>query len=215
MKILDILFPHRCLECDNIIKSDEILCVHCLDKVSFTHWEFGDNPLKRKAEFLFPIENAFALMYFEKLGLSRKIIHQLKYNNQEQFGEVLAKWVLERVDFKGEKPDFLVAVPLHPKKQKERGYNQLHRFSGVLSKSWNIPFKRDLLQRNTYNQAQATKDKKLRGATNYDFSIAESITNQHILIIDDVFTTGNTMSSIAWKFLEQKNKVSILVMAMD
>ena len=93
--LLDVLFPNRCLNCDNIIPKDEIVCVKCLDKIHFTYWDFGENLLKRKAESLFPLEAAYALMYFDKKGLSRELIHQLKYRNQEKIGGILAKWVVE------------------------------------------------------------------------------------------------------------------------
>ena len=155
-------------------------------------------------------------MYFDKKGLSREIIHQLKYRNQEKVGRVLAKWVVENLSLKGEKPDLLVSVPLHPKKLKERGYNQLHLFTEVLSSEYGIPFDHNLLKRNSHSQAQAQKDKSHREETKYDFSLTKEIENQHILLMDDVFTTGNTMSAIAWEFLKnKKNKVSILVMAID
>lgn len=213
---LDVFFPNRCLECNAIITGKEVVCVQCWDKIHFTHWEFGQNELKRKAEFLFPLEKAYALMFFEQKGLSRKIIHQLKYKNQEKIGEIIAHWVVERIDFKNEKPDLLVPVPLHPKKMKERGYNQLHLFTKNLSERWGIPFQNDLIQRNTYYKAQATKDKTHREEAQNNFFITEHIENKHILLIDDVFTTGNTMSAMAWEILKEKgNRVSVLVMAMD
>ena len=84
-----------------------------------------------------------------------------------------------------------------------------------MSDKWRIPFRDDLLQRNTYHKAQATKDKMHREEMHYDFSLVEKIENQHVLLIDDVFTTGNTMSAIAWEILKYNNKVSILVMAME
>lgn len=214
--LIDIFFPNRCLECNEIISGREVVCVGCLDKIHFTHWDFGDNELKRKAEFLFPLRKSFALMFFEKKGLSRKIIHQLKYKNQEKIGKILALWVVERMDLGGEKPDLLVSVPLHPKKMKERGYNQLHLFTKNLSRMWGIPFRDDLLRRNTYHKAQATKDKTHREKAQNNFSLIENIENKHILLIDDVFTTGNTMSAVVWEVLKEKdNSVSILVLAME
>lgn len=214
--ILNILFPNRCIECDHIISEKDIICLKCFDKIKFTHWNFGENPLKQKAEFLFPIEKAFALMYFEENALSRKIIHQLKYNHQEKVGKILAQWTNERIDLSQEKIDLLTCVPLHPKKLKERGYNQLHLFTETISKHFNIPYQHNLLRRNSYNKAQATKNKAHRENSHYDFSLTENIENKHILLIDDVFTTGNTMSKIAWELLKGKNnKISILVMAMD
>ena len=98
-----------------------------------------------------------------------ELIHQLKYRNQEKIGSILAKWVVENLRFKGEKPDLLVSVPLHPKKLKERGYNQLHLFTEVLSSEYGIPFDHNLLKRNSHSQAQAQKDKSHREETKYDF----------------------------------------------
>jgi competence protein len=212
---LDVLFPNRCLECDEIISKNEIVCVKCLDKIHFTHWDFGENLLKQKAQFLFPVENAFSLMFFDKKGLSRKILHQLKYRNQERVGGILADWVIERMEIT-EKPDLLINIPLHPKKLKERGYNQLHLFTEKLAEYYEIPFRHDLLQRESYHKAQAQKNKADRGETKYQFSLSEIVENKHVLLIDDIYTTGNTMSAAAWEILKYKgNKLSILVMAME
>ena len=212
---LDVLFPNRCLECDEIISKNEIVCVKCLDKIHFTHCDFGENLLKQKAQFLFPVENAFSLMFFDKKGLSREILHQLKYRNQERVGGILADWVADRMEIT-EKPDLLINIPLHPKKLKERGYNQLHLFTEKLAEYYEIPFRHDLLQRESYHKAQAQKNKADRGETKYQFSLSENIENKHILLIDDIYTTGNTMSAAAWEILKHKgNKLSILVMAME
>ena len=212
---LDVLFPNRCLECDEIISKNEIVCVKCLDKIHFTHWDFGENLLKQKAQFLFPVENAFSLMFFDKKGLSREILHQLKYRNQERVGGILADWVAERMEIT-EKPDLLINIPLHPKKLKERGYNQLHLFTEKLAEYYEIPFRHDLLQRESYHKAQAQKNKADRGETKYQFSLSEIVENKHVLLIDDIYTTGNTMSAAAWEILKYKgNKLSILVMAME
>ena len=212
---LDVLFPNRCLECDEIISKNEIVCVKCLDKIHFTHWDFGENLLKQKAQFLFPVENAFSLMFFDKKGLSREILHQLKYRNQERVGGILADWVTERMEIT-EKPDLLINIPLHRKKLKERGYNQLHLFTEKLAEYYEIPFRHDLLQRESYHKAQAQKNKADRGETKYHFSLSENIENKHILLIDDIYTTGNTMSAAAWEILKYKgNRLSILVMAME
>ena len=216
IRFLDILFPNRCLGCEEIITGKELICDKCMGQIHFTNWQFGENLLKQKAEYLFPLENAFALMFFDKKGLSRQILHQLKYRNQERVGVILAQWVSERIDFKGDRPDLLISVPLHPKKLKERGYNQLHLFTEELSKHYQIPYNYEFLKRNSYNKAQAQKDKLDRERSKYDFSVTQNIENKHILLIDDVFTTGNTMSTIAWEILKNKtNKISILVMAME
>ncbi|MBU4539509.1 MAG: ComF family protein [Weeksellaceae bacterium] len=215
--LLNLLSPNRCLHCNRIINGQELVCELCFDQIRFTHHHFSEtNLLKEKCSLLFPVENAFALMQFEEESLSRKIVHQLKYSSREKAGKTIAEWVTERLDFGKEKPDLMISVPLHPKKLKERGYNQLHLFTETLSENFKIPYDHDLIKRNFYKKAQALKDKKHRTETENLFSIAKNIKNKHVLIIDDVFTTGNTMSSVAWEILKAgNNKVSVLVMAVD
>lgn len=215
--ILDILFPNRCLGCNRIIDADFLVCEICFEQIDFTHFDyFGDNFIKEKCKLLFPVEQASGLMQFKKENLSRKIIHELKYKNREKAGKVLAQWTSERLNFKDRKPDLLVSVPLHSRKQKERGYNQLHLFTEKLSEFYGIPFDHNVIKRNYYSKAQALKDKKHRLETENTFSITKTITGKHILIVDDVFTTGNTVATIAWEILKAgNNTVSVLVMAID
>lgn len=215
--ILNLLFPNRCLECNQIISADELVCGICMDQILFTHHDFSEsNPLKERCSLLFPVENTFALMQFEEESLSRKIVHQLKYGSREKVGKILAEWTGERMNFDDNKPDLMVSVPLHPKKLKERGYNQLHLFTETLSKKLEIPHNPHLIKRNFYQKAQAQKDKTHRAETENLFSVTEEISDKHVLMIDDVFTTGNTMSSVVWEILKAgNNKVSVLVMAVD
>lgn len=215
--ILDLLFPNRCLHCNRIIDGEELVCELCFDQIYFTHHRFSENNiLKQKCNLLFPTENAFALMQFEEESLSRKIVHELKYKSRERVGKILAEWTSEQLNFGESKPDLLVSVPLHPKKLKERGYNQLHLFTQTLSKNFGIPYDHEVMKRNFYKKAQALKKKSQRGDTENLFSLNKPIENKNVLLIDDVFTTGNTMSSVAWEILKKgNNKVSVLVIAVD
>ncbi|WP_294323013.1 ComF family protein [uncultured Chryseobacterium sp.] len=215
--MLDILFPNRCISCNRIIEVNLLVCPLCMEQIRFTHTGYSeDSFMKQKCKLLFPVENAFALMNFEKENVSRSIIHDLKYRNRENIGKILAEWTAGRLDFRYGKPDLLIPVPLHPKKLKERGYNQLHLFTEILSSFYDIPFDHDLIRRNHYSKAQALKDKQHRLETGNTFSITKNISGKHILLIDDVFTTGNTLATIAWEILSAgNNKVSVLVMAID
>ena len=216
--ILDFLFPNRCLHCDLIIPAQEIVCPTCLTRIEFTHYLFHEkNLLLQKCQLLFPTEYAWGLMYFKKESLNQKIIHHLKYGRREKIGKVLALWTAERIqphilNF----PTLLTTIPLHPKKQRKRGYNQLHLFANTLSELWKIPVQHELLKRNSHGKAQAQKNKNERQTQRDLFSLQKELSNEHILIIDDVFTTGNTMSQAAWEILSQpQTKVSVLVMAID
>ncbi|MDR2207103.1 MAG: ComF family protein [Flavobacteriaceae bacterium] len=215
----DFFFPNRCMGCNRIIGSDDLVCEICFGNIHFTHFDFDENNLlKERCKLLFPVENAFALMQFEKdESLSRDIIHQLKYENRENIGKILAKWTVEKINFKTEKPNLLATIPLHPKKLKKRGYNQLHLFAETLSEHWKIPINHTILKRNIYAKAQAKRKIEERGKTQNQFSATETVSDKHILLTDDVFTTGNTMSAAVWEILKSgnNNKVSVLVMAVE
>lgn len=217
MFLLDLLFPNRCLDCNRLIHHDQVVCELCFQQINFTHHHFSEsNLLTEKCKLLFPIESAYALMQFEEESTTQKIIHQLKYGSREKIGKILAHWTLERMTLNDSVPTLLVTVPLHPKKQKERGYNQLHLFTNMLSEQLKIPCSHTLIKRNFYKKAQAKKGREQRTFNENLFEITGEITNQHVLLIDDVFTTGNTMSAVAWQILKAgNNKVSVLVMAMD
>lgn len=217
MFFLDLLFPNRCLECNHIIHQNEVVCAACFDQIYFTHHHFDQtNLLKERCQLLFPVESTVALMQFEDESLSRKIIHQLKYGGRPKVGKTLAQWVLEKTNLKELQPDLLVTVPLHRRKLRERGYNQLHLFADTLSEDLGIPCDHSLIKRNFYKKAQAKKNKAQRDKSKNPFSITKEIRGKHILVIDDVFTTGKTMSDVVWEILKNpENRVSVLVMAMD
>ena len=216
--IFDFLFPNRCLICNQIIDKSDIVCEVCFPRVNFSNHNYNDsNTLKDKLLVQFPISNAYSLLYYEKESLAQNIIQQLKYNNRENIGKNLAKWVMERVDFKNDKPDIITTVPLHYKKLKQRGYNQLHLFGNELSNFYNIPVNHTFLQRTTHSKAQAKKDQSERLKTKNAYQLTQRIDDKHILLIDDVYTTGNTISNIAWEILNNSAnvRISIMVMAMD
>lgn len=215
--IFDFLFPNRCIECSQIIDKQEIVCDICMEKIGFANQFYGNNFLKERANLMFPVENAFALMRYEKESLAQKIIHQLKYYHQERTGKILAEWTTKRLIFENKKPDLLVTVPLHRKKLKKRGYNQLHLFGNELSEYYQIPINHHLLKRMQHSKAQAKKNQTERLKTKNTYRLTERISNKHILLIDDVYTTGNTISNIVWEILKNSEniKISLLVMAVD
>jgi competence protein ComFC len=212
----DFFFPDRCLNCNTIIAANIFVCEICINQIKFTTDSFeSENKVKEKCKSLFPVENAFALMEFQKEGLSREIMHNLKYKGRENIGNLFAEWTIERLHFK-DKPDLIITVPLHERKQKKRGYNQLQLFAEKVSKHYAISYDKEMMRRNFYSKPQALKNKSGRISHENLFSLNNSISGKHVLLIDDVFTTGNTMSAMAWEILKNKNnKISILVMAND
>nr|WP_255673699.1 phosphoribosyltransferase family protein [Flavobacterium sp. JAS] len=166
------------------------------------------------------IEHASALLYFNKKGIVQELIHNLKYKGHEEIGTVLGNWYVE--DLKGlnlETPfDIIIPVPLHPKKLKERGYNQVTTFGQALSKELNIPYNDSILYRKIYSKTQSKKN--LAGRSDnieniFDSKISEEYQNKHFLIIDDVLTTGATLEACSRALLKiPGTKISIVCMAM-
>lgn len=215
--LLDLLFPNRCIQCSRMIEENSFICNLCYENLGFYHYNNSSgNILRSRCNLLFPTEDAFALLEFEKEGLSRAAVHALKYKGRKNIGKILADWTAERIDFQKIKADLMLAVPLHPKKLQERGYNQLHLYTETLSQLTGIPFNHQLATRNIYKKSQTFKDKIHRSEGLNVFSVLKDLSDTHVLLVDDVFTTGSTMSHFAWEILKNPtNKVSILIIAVD
>jgi len=166
------------------------------------------------------IEHASALLYFNKKGIVQELIHNLKYKGHEEIGSVLGNWYVEDLkELNLEIPfDFVVPVPLHPKKLKERGYNQVTTFGKTLSEGLNIPYNDSTLYRKIYSKTQSKKN--LAGRSDnieniFDVISTEDFQNKHFLIVDDVLTTGATLEACSRALLKiPGTKISIVCMAI-
>lgn len=214
--LLDFFFPDRCIHCNRLIAAESFVCEVCIEQINYSTETFeSENIVKEKCNSLFPTENAFALMDFQKESLSRELIHSLKYAGRENIATILAQWTIARLSFL-KKPDLIISVPLHPKKQKKRGYNQLHLYTEKIAAFYKIPFDHDVISRDQNSESQAKKNRSGREKREHIFTLNKPIVGKHVLIIDDVLTTGNTMSAMAWELLKEKsNKISVLIMAND
>ncbi len=220
--IINLFFPKICSACDTILLENEnVLCTICRHELPLTQYHLNPkNEAVKKFYGKIETEHVSALLYFNKKGIVQQLIHNLKYKGHEEIGTVLGDWYSE--DLKGlklETPfDVVIPVPLHKRKFKERGYNQVTTFGKAISKNLNVPFDQSILFRKKYSKTQSKKN--LLGRSEnieniFDVAFAEKNHNQHFLIVDDVLTTGATLEACSRALLKIPGaKISIVCMAM-
>lgn len=196
--ILKIFFPKLCALCKHQLLENEIfaclICRHDLPVLFFKN--ASKNDMIQKFYGRIPLENANTLLSFSKEGKTKKLIHEFKYKGNENIGEFLGNWLgellLENNQFTD--IDFIVPVPLHPKKLKVRGYNQLTKFGEWLSFYLKKPLKQNILLKTNASKTQTFK-KRFDRFENIDsqFSLMDTaiFSNKHILLIDDVLNWSN------------------------
>ena len=220
--IINLFFPPVCAGCHSLLVSNEnVICTLCRHNIPLTNHHLNpENEAFKKFYGRIPVEYTSALLYFHKKGIVQELIHNLKYKGQEQIGTVLGEWYAE--DLKNttilQTVDESIPVPLHKRKLRERGYNQVTNFGLSLSDGLNIRYNPDLLVRNIYSKTQSKKNLLNRSdgiETIFDVAFTEKDQNKHFLLIDDVLTTGSTLEACSHALLKIPGaKISIVCMAM-
>lgn len=219
--IFYLFFPDVCTNCDKQLgNKEEIICTLCRHDFPYTNFSNRkENILEKKFYGRILLEAGTALFYFHKQGKVQHLIHQLKYHNKEEIGSLFGSWLAEDLleSKRFETIDYIVPVPLHPKKKRKRGYNQLTKFSEEISKKINTKIVDNKLIKIENTQTQ-TKKGLIERWKNVDelFQLKDTsfFENKHVLLIDDVITTGATIETCANELLKTKNiKISVAVMA--
>ncbi len=219
--VFAIFFPEVCLSCnDYLVSNDSIICLNCRHDLPLTNFSFEENNLIEKSFYgRIALENATSLFYFFKKGNVQRLIHELKYNKQQQVGTFIGDWLGEQIieSERFKTIDCIIPVPLHPKKLKKRGYNQVTTFGESLAKKLDIPYKENILIRVSLAKTQTKKlrlDRWRNVQELFHVNNNTALENKHILLIDDVITTGATLEACYKALSHTKNlKISIACMA--
>lgn len=220
--LINLFFPKACAGCNSFLLSNElVICTECRHEIPLTnHHKIKNNEAVSKFYGRIPIEFASAFFYFHKKGIVQEMIHKLKYKGHEEIGSAIGFWYFEDLKLVQElhDVDFIIPVPLHKKRLKERGYNQVTTFGESLSESLKIKYDTSILVRTIYSKTQTTKTILGRTAvveSIFGVHFDETHHNKHFLLIDDVITTGSTLEACGRELLKIPGaKISIVCMAM-
>lgn len=215
-----ILVPKACFGCNTHLRIGErLLCTVCRNSLPLTEYNLIDeNPIDRIFYGRVPIKKANSLLFFTENGIVKQLIHNLKYKNQEQIGIFLGDWYgsLLAENSMYNAIDLVLPVPLHRRKQKKRGYNQVSSFGKRIAHHLNAVYKEDVLIKTANTKTQTKKSRWFRIHNDQELYILpnpELLAHKNILLVDDVITTGATLEACA-KALHQADQCSIYIITM-
>ncbi len=202
--ILNLFYPRVCAACgDALLKNEETVCIKCRLTLPRTGYELHpDNPLAQSFYGRVKFHAVTACFFFAKSGKVQHLIHQLKYKGNKEagifLGQQLGETIKEAPLFQG--IDYLIPVPLHPKREKQRGYNQSLMIARGINEVTGIPIGDCYLVRAVYTETQThkTADERFKNVKDiFEVRCPEELEGKHVLLIDDVLTTGATLESCA------------------
>jgi ComF family protein len=214
--LLHLLFPNVCAGCGSDLVSDHtVLCLKCVDAMPETNFELHpNNPVEKRFWGRMELVGASAQYYFTRESLMQHLMHQFKYRGNKELGLQLGRMMGDSLNRAGRfAPDALIPLPLFGSKEKRRGFNQSTILCEGMSESLKVPVLKEVVMRTQHTDTQ-TKKGRIERWQNMEgkFILAnrDAIVNKHIMLVDDVVTTGATLEACGAELLKAGNvKLSV------
>jgi len=218
---LALLFPDLCNACNTpLFQGEKQICIQCLHDLPYTDFHlYSENTVAQLFWGRIPCNAAMAMLYFRKGSRVQNLVHRLKYNGQTELGFILGGLLGQKLLASSLylQADLVIPVPLHPKKERSRGYNQAECIARGVASSLQLPLNSRLLVRNKATTTQTKKNRYKRFENMKSVFLVpftESVSGKHIILVDDVITTGATLEACAQVLLEAgASKLSIVALA--
>ncbi len=199
-----MFFPEVCETCSVLLKDNEkLICTDCRHELPVTDYhKKEDDSVKKILYGRVKLQHATALLHFSKRGVTQQLLHKLKYKGHENIGVYMGKWMgteLKACDAYRD-IDVVVPVPLHKKKLRKRGYNQVAKFGKEIAAALNIDYNDKVLLKRTSVRTQVFKSRTTRYNEDdnlFEIQNGEQLMNKNILLVDDIITTGATVEACA------------------
>lgn len=215
-----LLYPNVCVHCQGVlVKNEEILCTSCLLDLPLTHHhEHHENPVYQSLSFLDRLDFAGSHLQFHKQGVAQSLLHKLKYSNRYDVGIYMGQMIgREWYQKIAGKVDYVIPVPIHRKKERRRGYNQSDAIAEGIYLQTGVPARTDIMVRILHKTSQTGKGKTDRWTAlqkAYRAVRPHDLKRKRVLLVDDVITTGATISYLAEEILKyDPSSISILSFA--
>jgi len=218
---ISLLFPELCAACrESLMANERLICTACRYNLPYTDFHLQpDNIVAQQFWGKIKLDGAYALFYFTKGGKIQNVLHQFKYKGVKQIGNLLGNMAGEQL-IKNKvfnSADLIIPVPLHKKRMLQRGYNQSACFAEGLSEKLNAVVENNNLVRLTATETQTHKSRFARFENMQEVFMVknpERLMNKHVLLVDDVITTGSTLEACAVQLLKIPGlKLSIATIA--
>ncbi|HLP36158.1 ComF family protein [Lacibacter sp.] len=217
---IHLLYPHNCAGCgSDLLENDQSICIRCYTNLPETNYAaLPGNPIEKIFYGRLDVEQATAGYYFSKSSVLQRLIHQLKYNGNIEVGRQLGQWLGLQIQKSNRfTVDGLIPLPLYPLKEKKRGYNQATVLCEGIAEVMNIPILNNIVLRKRYTDTQTKKgrtERLLNVDGSFEVADAAALQQKHVLLVDDVITTGATLEACGLAIKETDNvKLSIATLA--